>query len=74
MFLLELVEHQVKLSHFKSPAESLGRQSLNGPAEKLGSRVLFTEDNKILSFQQKKGYKAKLAETELGQIFQTVLI
>lgn len=74
IFCLELVEHQVKLSHFKGPGKSLGRQSLSGPPEKLGSRVSFTEDNKILSFQQKKGYKGKLAETELGQIFQTVSI
>lgn len=71
IFCLELVEHQVKLSHFKGPGKSLGRQSLSGPAEKLGSRVSLL---RTISFQQKKGYKGKLAETELGQIFQTVLI
>lgn len=39
-FCLELVEHQVKLSHFKSPGKSLGRQSLSGPPEKAGCLYL----------------------------------
>lgn len=73
-FCLELVEHQVKLSHFKSPGKSLGRQSLSGPPEKLGSRVSLLRTIRFPVFNRKKGYKGKLAETELGQIFQTVLI
>lgn len=58
IFCLELVEHQVKLSHFKGPGKSLGRQSLSGPPEKLGSRVSLLRTIRFSVFNRKKGTRA----------------
>lgn len=57
-FCLELVEHQVKLSHFKSPGKSLGRQSLSGPPEKLGSRVSLLRTIRFSVSNRKRGTRA----------------